>query len=76
MRDGGGREGEREGRREGGKEGGREGGRGVHVCMNNQVYRALFRKEGEGKERERKKITTTLNGLEKYSLYSLYGLGK
>ena len=32
----------------------------VHMCvcmfMNNQVHRALFRKEGEGKERER---TTT-----------------
>ena len=27
--------------------------------MNNQVHRALFGKEGEGKERERKKMTTT-----------------
>ena len=45
--------------------------------MNNQVHRALFRKEGEGKERERKKITTIyFNGLEKYNLYSLYGLEK
>ena len=25
--------------------------------MNNQVHRALYRKEGEGKERERKKVT-------------------
>ena len=33
--------------------------------MNNQVHRALFRKEGEGKERERKKENCNLNGLEK-----------
>ena len=31
----------------------------MFMFMNNQVHRALFRKEGEGKERERKKITTT-----------------
>ena len=31
----------------------------MYMYMNNQVHRALFRKEGEGKERERKKITTT-----------------
>jgi len=29
------------------------------MYMNNEVHRALFRKEGEGKERERKKITAT-----------------
>ena len=28
----------------------------MYIYMNNQVHRALFRKEGEGKERER---TTT-----------------
>ena len=33
----------------------------ILLCMHmdNQIHRALFRKEGEGKERERKKITTT-----------------
>ena len=33
----------------------------ILLCMHmdNQVHRVLFRKEGEGKERERKKITTT-----------------
>ena len=36
------------------------------MYMNNQVHRALFRKEGEGKERERKKENyDSLNGLEK-----------
>ena len=34
-------------------------GREQTMYMYNQVHRALFRKEGEGKERERKKITTT-----------------
>ena len=29
------------------------------IPVHYQVHRALFRKEGEGKERERKKITTT-----------------
>jgi len=32
----------------------------MYMYMNNQVHRALFRKEKEGKERERKKITTTV----------------
>ena len=31
----------------------------VYIYMNNQVHRALFRKEGQSKERERKKMTTT-----------------
>jgi len=28
------------------------------LCVNNQVHRALFRKEGEGKERERTTSST------------------
>jgi len=36
--------------------------------MNNQVHRTLFRKDGEGKERERK--NDNLNGLEKYNSFS------
>ena len=52
----------------------------IHVCyilmfelyayMNNQVHIALFRKEGEGKERELQQP----QWLRKYNLYSLYGL--
>ena len=30
----------------------------MFMYMNNQVHRALFRKEGEGKERERTTIST------------------
>ena len=44
----------------------------MYMYMNNQVHRALFRKEGEGKEGK----YNNLNGLEKYNLYSLYGLEK
>ena len=39
----------------------------VPLYMNNQVHRALFRKKGEEKERER---TTTSTGLEKYIMYT------
>ena len=31
----------------------------MYMYMKNQVHRALFRKEGEGKERKRMNITTT-----------------
>ena len=45
------------------------------IHMNNQVYRALLRKNEKGKKEKERKLQQP-HGLEKYSLYSLYGLEK